>query len=167
MREVLRCWSAPTKFLGNQTAAYDGALHFELSKGLTDNQWNQEDVILVGGGLVLAYETSSNPLTTFTAYDVSLAQGIWHVGSRTGALATQADMLQALGSLSAMYIRAEFHSGTETDSLDNVILSAPDQSSAVPEPGSAALVAAGLLPLFLKTRRRKGVQGPQSSVDRP
>src|SRR4051794_12461165 len=43
-------WYAPPKFLGNKQAAYGGRLSFDLSVTGTGTPFDEEDVILVGGG---------------------------------------------------------------------------------------------------------------------
>jgi hypothetical protein len=54
-----------------------------------------------------------------------------------------------LGSLTSLQIRAEYRSGADTDSLDNVVLNG---ISAVPEPSTFLLLGVGSA-LLLASRR--------------
>ena len=49
----------------------------------------------------------------------------WRVGTLTGPVATEAQLQLVLGSLAALRIRAEYRTGGDTDSLDNVRLVYP------------------------------------------
>jgi hypothetical protein len=101
-------WYAPSKFLGNQGAAYGGSLSFDLAQNSTDSQFDQEDEILVGADITLVFNTLSNPGTSFTHYDVGLTEAGWKRNSLSGAAASQADMQAVLSSLTDLYIRAEY-----------------------------------------------------------
>jgi hypothetical protein len=159
-------WYAPSQFLGNQSAAYGGALQFDLAvtgAGFgSPPGFDQEDVVLVGGGLTLVYDTGFSPTPTssvsWNSFSVGLTEAGWRRDSLTGPAATQADMQAVLGSLSALYIRGEFLFGLDdVGRLDNVVLSSP---AAVPEPSSLTLFGLGGLSLvvvrFRQWRRRGG-----------
>ncbi|WP_165228130.1 putative Ig domain-containing protein [Aquisphaera insulae] len=117
-------WSASSKFLGDMSAAYGGILSFSLAQSPTNDPFSQEDVILVGGGLTLVYDTSSNPATGWTGYSVGLFEGGWRRDSLSGPAATRSDMRTVLSSLSALYIRGEFQLGPDTEWFDSVALTA-------------------------------------------
>jgi Laminin B (Domain IV) len=136
-------WSAPSKFLGNQGTSYGGSLSFDLSNTPSNNQFNEEDLVLVGGGLTLVFDTLGNLTASWTHYSVGLLETGWKVDSLTGLAATQAQMQSALSSLSALYIRGEFQLGADTEGLDNVRLAA----SAIPEPSAQTLLGSGGLVL--------------------
>ncbi len=158
-------WYAPSKFVGNQSAAYGGTLQFDLA--VTGNGFgspagfHQEDVVLVGGGLTLVYDTTFSPAPTsavgWNSFSVGLTEAGWRRNSLSGPAATQSDMQTALGSLTDLYIRGEFLFGLDdVGRLDNVVLSSP--TAAVPEPASLTLFAVGGLCLAAgrSLRRRCG-----------
>jgi hypothetical protein len=70
-------WRAPTAFHGNLSAYYGGSLSFDQTDYTAFNYgpFDQEDVILVGGGLTLVYDTVGYPSTgvTWTNYNVGLS----------------------------------------------------------------------------------------------
>jgi Laminin B (Domain IV)/PEP-CTERM motif len=140
---------APAAYLGNQSAAFGTLLRFDLKQTFsgTPNPFNDEDLILQGAGLTLAFDTASNPANgSWTSYAVPLSAGGWRLNTLSGALASDAQILAVLGNLTSLRIRAEYQSGPDTGYLDNVVL------TAVPEPSSLVLLGAGLLGL----RARQG-----------
>ena len=151
-------WSAPAKYLGDIGAAYGGTLSYSMA--VTGNgfgnppNFTQEDVILVGGGTTLVYDTGRVVLPTqvvnWTVSALGLSEAGWKVGTRNGVAATADDMHTALGSLSALYIRGEYlRALDDIGRLDNVVL------TAVPEPSALALFGAGLAVLLVGRARRK------------
>ena len=68
----------------------------------------------------------------------------WHIGTPSGSVVTGAQFKSALSSLTGLYIRGEFTSGNETDSLDNVRL------TAVPEPSTCIAAVLLGIPLALQ-----------------
>lgn len=67
-------WNAPPKFLGDKSAYYNGALSFYLYQTYTSSQRNQPDIVLIGGGITLNYDTPYNPGLTWTYYSVTLRE---------------------------------------------------------------------------------------------
>jgi len=119
-------WQAPSGFLGDRSAAYGGVLSFDLKQSSTGSQYDIADVVIQGAGMTLAANTSYNPRVSWTRYHVLLAAGGgWHVDTLSGPAATPAEVQQALAALTALYIRAEYRSGNDTDGLDNVVLTGP------------------------------------------
>ena len=134
-------WQAPAQFLGQQAAAYGGYLEFDLKQSATDSQYHIADVMLIGGGLQLVLDTTVNPTTTWTPYRVFLHEAAgWRVGSRTGPVATEAQLRMVLGSLSVLRIRAEYRRGSDTDGLDNVRLVFPTPTLTMRKLGNALSV---------------------------
>ena len=126
-------WSAPAPFLGNQSTAYGHVLSFDLadtSGGFPP--FDQEDIILVGNSLTLAYDLPTSPGGTWTHFEVPLNETGWRINSLTGTPATQTDMQTVLAGISSLYIRGEYQLGPDTQSLDNVQI--------VPEPSSVLLL---------------------------
>ena len=115
-------WRAPAKFYGNVSTAYGRTLTFDLKQSSTTSQANRVDIILVGSGLTLVYDTSYNPGTNWTSYSVLLQESAGWVNSATGQSATQAEIQTVLAALSDLQIRGEYRVGADTGSLDNVIL---------------------------------------------
>jgi laminin B (domain IV) len=67
---------APAKFHGNYSSAYGTSLTFDLRQSYTGspNQFDDSDVILVGGGLTLVFDTPMNPANNgWTLYNVPLS----------------------------------------------------------------------------------------------
>ena len=118
-------WVAPPKFRGNQTAKYGGALSFDLRQSPTTNQFAfSDDVVLSGGGLSLVATLGSRPGASFTSYTIDLLGANWRVGSAGGPVATEAQLLQALGNVTDLRIRGEYSLALDTGGLDNVVLAA-------------------------------------------
>lgn len=119
-------FNAPAKFLGNQSGKYGGTLSFDLSQtypGAAD-QINETDIVLVGNGMTLVYDTSPNPAKdAWTSYSISMTETAgWKIDSLTGSAPSQAQMQAVLGNLTSLRIRSEFQTGDDTGSLDNVRL---------------------------------------------
>src|SRR5262249_46260192 len=137
-------WSAPSKFLGDQGTSYGGSLSFDLFNTPSNNQFDEEDLVLVGRGLTLVFDTPSNPTPNWTHYSVGLLETGWKVDGLAGPAATQAQMQNALSALTALYIRGEFQLGPDSEGLDNVRLT----PSAVPEPTGRILLGFGVIGLI-------------------
>ncbi|MBK7642923.1 MAG: hypothetical protein IPJ19_07710 [Planctomycetes bacterium] len=124
-------FSAPAAYLGDQSAAYGGTFSYDIAvtgSGFgTPPGFHQEDIVLVGAGLTLIYDTGFNPPTGATvnwhSFSVELNEAGWRRNSLLGPAASQADMLAVLGSLGALYIRGEYLFGTDDIGyLDSVVL---------------------------------------------
>jgi uncharacterized repeat protein (TIGR01451 family) len=114
-------FQAPSKFLGNVSAAYNGVLSFDLKQSSTTSPSPADDIVLIGGGLTLVFDTPNDPGVNFTSYRVSLNEAGW-VNTATSRPATRAEMIQTLSSLTTLRIRGEYRSGPDTGCLDNVTL---------------------------------------------
>lgn len=116
-------WSAPAKFLGNQSASFGKQLRFDLKQSSLNSQFDDADVILSGAELTVVLDLAENPGIDWTPYAVQLdADNSWRINSLTGELATAAQILSVLSNLSSMRIRGEYVSGSDTGGLDNVVL---------------------------------------------
>ncbi|MEO8038992.1 MAG: laminin B domain-containing protein [Betaproteobacteria bacterium] len=143
-------FQAPGKFLGNLGAYYGGSLAFDQRVIPATPEWRDDpDVILGGNGLQLLFRGASNPDTNWTSFSVALNESAWHLGTLDGTAPTEAQFRSVLGDLTVLRIRGEYVAGVvETTSLDNVVL------TAVPEPGTWALLGAGLGLIGWQARRR-------------
>jgi Concanavalin A-like lectin/glucanases superfamily/Laminin B (Domain IV)/Immunoglobulin I-set domain/Immunoglobulin domain len=119
-------WVAPSKYLGNQSAAYGGTLQFDQFNSGTGQPLEAPDIILVGDGRTLIYERSAAPGTNWTTSAVPLeASAEWHVGDATGPAPTRSELAGALGSVEQWLIRGAFGAESNRGGLDRVSLIAP------------------------------------------
>lgn len=138
---------APADYRGDRSAALGSLLRFDLMQVYSGSasQFNSADVVLVGGGNTLVFDTPNNPANgAWTSYAVPLVAGSWRLNSTAGAIASDTQLATTLASLTALRIRAEYRTGADVGKLDNVSL--------VPEPGTWVLLAAGLLMLGVGLR---------------
>ena len=136
-------WQAPAKFLGDQSLAYHGSLEFDLANsGSSFGTFYQEDVILLGGGLTLVHDLGTAPGASFSHYVTPLLEGAWYRDGLTGPVATRDELVIALGSITQLFIRAEFQLGPDVEYLDNVTLGIATSSVG----GSARALALELAP---------------------
>lgn len=120
---------APDEYLGDKSAYSGGSLQFDLKQSSLSSQFNDEDVVITGGGKTIAFNTANNPGLDWTHYSVPLDAGSdWRLGSVSGAVASQADIDAVLADVTSLWIRGEYVSGADTGGLDNVLLS-PDTSA--------------------------------------
>jgi hypothetical protein len=118
-------WNAPARFLGNRAGSYGRRLLFDLRQSEVSNQYDNADVVLVGGGHTLDFNTSLNPTAgTWRRYRVPLSSAAGWTKRGTSPLRrpTAAELRAALGALTSLQIRAEYRSGLDIDDLDNVVL---------------------------------------------
>jgi hypothetical protein len=123
-------WKAPATWLGDKSGHYGGELRYDV-KVFTSLVWFQhEDILLTGNGTTLAYfanlTLATNVWTQFTA---PIAVGSWRIGNRNGPLATQAQIVNVLSSLTSIYLRAEFQNNLDTFGIDNAAFLPPVAST--------------------------------------
>lgn len=150
---TLWVWSAPESFLGDKSSAVGGTLSFyQRASNVTRGGNDAADVKIIGNGITLAIDAGPSPGLDWTPYSLTLTPGAWHLGDLSGALASAADIQDALSNVSALYIRGDFTPLIRgaSSGLDSVVLASP-----VPEPGTAALCLAGLLVGGSLMRRRR------------
>jgi len=120
---------APEKYLGDKSAYAGGELAFDLKQSSLSSQFDDEDVVITGGGKTIAFNTEDNPGLDWTHYSVSLdTDSDWRLGSVSGEAASQADIDAVLADVTSLWIRGEYVVGADTGGLDNVRLS-PDPSA--------------------------------------
>ena len=112
---------AATKFHGNFAGAYDKALSFDLKQSGTNDQRDRRDVIIQGSSMLIWYDTSSNPGTSWTSYLVALNEAAgWQLDDNSAA--TEADIRSVLSDIVDLQIRGEYIYGPDSAQLDNVVL---------------------------------------------
>jgi hypothetical protein len=125
-------FSAPAKFLGDQSAALGTDLQFDIYISYTDNA-AYPAVILHGAAKNLFYTMMSTPIGVWTHRNIPLVGAGWKVNGWNGTTATDVDMQEVLSNLQGLYINAEWKSGPDLTYLDDVIL-----AGAAPVCGDAA-----------------------------
>lgn len=124
-------FDAPASFLGDQSAFAGGSLAYDLQQSSRTSQFANDDLVLEGAGTSLHYRYDSAAdypaeAPAWTAYGVVLgASAGWTVGSASGPAATPTEIASVLGDLTALRIRGEFRSGSDTGGLDNPRFVAP------------------------------------------
>lgn len=141
---------APALFHGNFAGAFGTQLTFDLMQRYPGgaNQFNDEDVILSGGGLTVVYDTANNPVNNgWTSYSVPLSPTGWRLNTLSGSAPTEEQFLAVLSNLSSLRIRAEYQTGADIGHLDNVAL--------VPEPTTALMLLSGIGCIAFAARRKR------------
>lgn len=124
-------FEAGDKFLGDRSGYIGGTLSFELRQSETDNQRDFTDILLIGQGRVLAFDTAENPGLGWTRYEVPLSpEAGWRIGTLEGPAATPELFDTVMGDLDAIGIRGEYSVGTDVGDLDTVALIPPDDLEA-------------------------------------
>lgn len=152
-------FSAPAKFLGDQSAVYGGSLSFDLQDTAKDGDAdNYFTVVLKGAGLTLSWFGGAPSTTTLAHFDAMLSESDtrWRVGPCTqislcATVPTAVQFQSALAGLELLQIDADWKSGGDDSRLDNVVLAA----AVVPEPESWALMLLGLAGVAGVLRRRR------------
>lgn len=139
---MLWYFSAPTKFLGNQWAAYGGSLDFVLSSA--EGSFEATNLNLMGRGKLVVLEcktcnqnagiTLAMPLSYIFTYDGTTTQFQLPLNERAGWLKdpknvildwlqpTQCEFVAVLTALSSLRILGDFTRGHESVALDTVVL---------------------------------------------
>lgn len=116
-------WSAPEKFLGNQSESFGKELSFDLKQSSLDSQFDDSDIIITGNGITIIFDLASNPGLDWTHYSVRFnTTNLWKINNLFGEPATDAQILSVLSNISSLKIRGEYVSGSDTGGIDNVIL---------------------------------------------
>lgn len=116
-------WRAPSGYHGNKSASFGGSLKYDILQTTSFGSFEQEDVLLVGGGSTLSASNSFNPTPhVWTSYSVPIQVGTWRVGGIAGPLATEAQIKAVLANVTEIYVRAEYQLNIDTHGLDNVVL---------------------------------------------
>ncbi len=122
-----RLWtySAPAKFLCDQSHAMGGVLSFDIWTTATDYVYPPAgpDVWVKGvNGLVLGARMAVQPATAWTHYEFPLLPSAWRLGDMLGPIPTDAEFASVLLAVESLRIRGEYSSLVDTGGLDNVFL---------------------------------------------
>lgn len=151
--DALWFFAAPAAFLGDLSAAYGGALAYDLrvAGAAPPHLETYADLQILGAnGVRLVRTMETAPGNAWTSFLVPLvADGAWRIGAVDGAAASALTFQQVLAGVTELRIRGDHLSAFETTGLDNVVL------TAVPEPAALALWAAGLGVCAMALRRRR------------
>lgn len=111
-------FNAPSKYLGDRTDYYGGALSFWLIQdSRMRNQFNSKDVIIRGNGNEMAYYHEDFPGLDWTSFTVPIeVAGGWVNAS--GVALTQEEMEAILSDVTSIWVRGEFETGADTGGLD-------------------------------------------------
>ena len=140
--------AAPAKFLGNMSAYVGGTFAMDrLTNILSNPVTANDDIRLIGGGFTLRYDLPFPGLNEWITEEVDLRHdaGWVHVGS--GIAPTAGEFASVMGNLTAIHLLADFRSGVETPSFDNI------RMTGIPEPGTTALLLAGCAGLYFRRHR--------------
>lgn len=160
-------WDAPGKFLGNMSGAYGGLLTFDLKQWQTSHQsQTTSDILLLGGGRTLSFNTTYNPGRGWTGYNILLHESFGWKNLATGLTATRKEMLAVLSSLTALRINGDYRQGLDLSSIDNVVLNTgptitptptpTPKPTSVPEPSSVLGLCGALSAMFMLKRKQQG-----------
>jgi gliding motility-associated-like protein len=123
-------FSAPAKFLGNKSWFYGKNLKFDLKQTFVQNNaFNDDDIVLEGtNGIILLFNTPTDPKTTWTTYIVDLSErGGWRKkGLIINTTPSEQDFRSVLCNVKRLWIRGEFMVGADEGSLDNVFIEGTD-----------------------------------------
>ena len=126
-------FAAPAKFLGNKSWFYGRNLKFDLKQNRTDQQFNDDDIIIEGNGVKLMFDTPNNPGLTWTSYSVKLDETAnWRV--KRGLFffrASQAEIKTVLCNMGRLWIRGEYVDGGDEGGMDNAIIDGTDCTPSV------------------------------------
>ncbi len=114
--------SAPAAYLGDREAFYGGSLSYDIYLRYTDGT-DYPAVVLSGATMSVYYDAPSPPVGSWERRVVPLVETGWKIGGGNVAV-TQADFLDILRTLDAIYVYTEWHTGSDDTSVDNIALAA-------------------------------------------
>jgi hypothetical protein len=145
---------APAAYGGNLSSYLGQTVQFDLSDAQVDGT-AYASLILYSGSTSITFGASA-PGTSFTHYTIPLAAAGWTVypgGGVVGTTPVTDDLfLSVLNNVTGFAINADWHSGDDVTSLDNVLLGTV---SAVPEPSTWAMMILGFAGVGFLAYRRK------------
>ena len=102
-------WSAPAKFLGDQSSSFGKTLSFDLKQSSINSQFDTDDIIISNGQITITYDHAYNPGLDWTSYSVVLDTiNAWKIDDITsGELATSEQIMTVLSNILSLAIRQE------------------------------------------------------------
>jgi hypothetical protein len=137
-------FTAPSKFLGNLSAYFNGTLSYDLKviAGTLSSFFEDVDVRITGAAGTVSWSSALVPLgNDWFTMQVQLNSANFSGG----------DLAAILADVTKFEIRGELISGSESEGLDNVFLA----TSAVPEPSTWAMMMLGFTGVGYMIRRRR------------
>ena len=117
-------WSAPAGYLGDQEAAYGGALVFDRSLDVPVTEPPGDDVTLTAGDGTVLVADAVPPADVWTRTVLPLIPDAWTDPS-TGAPTTETTLRHVLADLVSVEIRADYADPSTNEGLDSVGLYRP------------------------------------------
>lgn len=140
--------AAPAEFLGNKSAFVGGTFSMDrLTNTLSSPLTSNDDIRLVSDGVILRYDLPSPGLGEWVTATVDLSAAAGWVRVSDSQPPTPEQFLAVMSNLTGIYLLADFRSGPETPSFDNIIM-------AIPEPSTASgLLVFALIGCLVRRRR--------------
>ncbi|MBP6390878.1 MAG: hypothetical protein KA352_08280 [Flavobacteriales bacterium] len=112
-------FQAPVLFLGDRSGMYGGVLEFDIKTNnvSTDSTVSLSHVQLDGPNTTILTNIQL-PSLAWSSRSIPLSAGHWRINSTT--LATEAQIREVLDNIVGFYIRAEYRTGPEATSVDNI-----------------------------------------------
>lgn len=151
---------APSSYLGNQSGAFGGTLSFLLADALNDNVPYAAISLHSGATVLYALSTviPSTSQSSLTAYSFTLTGANFGTSvNGSGPAVSDAQLLAVLSSLDRLAINADWRTGADFATVDDVVLTGLRQGG-VPEPAAWAMLLAGFGLVGGAVRRRNKLQ---------
>ena len=151
---------APSAYLGDQLATFGGSITFQLADSFNDGIAYSPLSLQSGSTTYYAVPSvfpSTNALS-LTTYTINLLGANFRTADLgAGAVVSDAQLKTVLSSLNRLAINADWQTGDDLVTLDNVALRSLGGGGAIPEPSTWAMMIIGFGAAGSMIRRRKAV----------
>jgi hypothetical protein len=151
---------APGKYLGNQLAAYGKTITYDTGDASNDGVLYAA-LVLYGNGKAISIGHLPPATTGFSNFTFNLSETGFSTygggGYQLNNPVDQATFKSVLGDLTAIAFHADWHTGSDYSTLDNVVLETAAPVGGVPEPAAWALMLTGFGLTGVAVRRRSSV----------
>lgn len=135
--------------MGNKGLFINGTLELDrVTNTLASPSSTPDDIRLIGSTLALRFELASPGLNEWVSEIVDLRHDAGWLRVDNGQAPSAAEFASVMSNLQGIYLLADFRSGAETPSFDNI------RMTGIPEPSLVGLLACGGTMLLLWNRRR-------------